>query len=181
MNFRPIERNDSGKNYFNQFQNGRVVDITKQHYNKLPPFTNNNNNNNSFKNEALKGIQQDSTLSFLFFSNDNMSTVQKLIRYHVWLQSSKKWIIGDQSAIELEIVMRSIYLQYSENLNCKFREQINKLNSLVTNYCVSNVLAEVQQYLGYLDNVQNLPNPIPLPQNLSTSGTKTLRSVTTTF
>jgi hypothetical protein len=39
----------------------------------------------------------------------------------------------------------------------------------------------VEQYLGYLDAVQKLPNPLPLPENLSSAGTKTLRSVTTTF
>jgi hypothetical protein len=180
MNFSPVV-NDESKNYYNQFQNGRVVDITKTNYKKFPVFPNNNNNNNSFKNEALKGIQQDSTLSFLFFSKDNMRILQDLLRYQVWLQSGKKWVIGDQSNIELEIVMRSIYLQYSENLNCKFREQINKLNNMVADYCVPTILAEVQQYLGYLDNVQNLPNPIALPENLSSAGTKTLRSVTTTF
>lgn len=179
MNYSPIT--NEGKDYFNQFQNGRVVDITKTNYKKFPAFPGNNNNNNSFKNEALKGIQQDSTLSFLFFSNDNMNVLQNLIRYQVWLQSGKKWVIGEQSPIELEIVMRSTYLQFAENLNCRFREQINKLNSLVADYCVPTILAEVQQYLGYLDNVQNLPNPIPLPENLSSSGTKTLRSVTTTF
>ena len=48
-------------------------------------------------------------------------------------------------------------------------------------YCVPNILSEVQQYLGYLDNVQKLPNPLPLPENLSSAGSKTLRSVTTTF
>ena len=59
--------------------------------------------------------------------------------------------------------------------------QINYLNKLVLDYCVPNVLTEVEQYLGYLDAVQKLPNPLPLPENLSSAGTKTLRSVTTTF
>ena len=68
-----------------------------------------------------------------------------------------------------------------KNLNCKFNQQINDLNKLVLNYCVPNILQEVQTYLGYLDDVQQLPNPIELPQNLSSAGTKTLRSVTTTF
>jgi len=65
--------------------------------------------------------------------------------------------------------------------NQKFKEQIEYLNKLVLDYCVPNVMSEVEQYLGYLDNVQKLPNPLPLPENLSSAGTKTLRSVTTTF
>lgn len=169
------------KEYYNQFQNGRVIDIDDKTYKTFQLFDENNNKNNSFKNEALKGIQQDSVLSYLFFSNVNMDIIQNRIRYEVWMQSGKKYVIDKQSPIELEIVMRSIYLQYAENLNCKYREQVNKLNDLTINFCVPSILAEVQQYLGYLDDVQKMPNPLPLPQNLSSAGTKTLRSVTTTF
>ena len=77
--------------------------------------------------------------------------------------------------------MRAIYLQYSLNQDKDFGKQINYLNNLVLSYCVPNILTEVEQYLGYLDNVQKLPNPLPLPENISSAGSKTLRSVTTTF
>ena len=180
MNYQQ-ELKDLEKNPYNAFENGRVIEITNKNYKSFDLFSQNNNKNNNFKTEALKGIQQDSTLSFLFFSNVNMERIQNLLRYEIWLRSGKKYVIGKQSPIELEIVMRSVYLQYSKNLNCKFKEQINDLNKLVLNYCIPNILQEVQTYLGYLDDVQQLPNPIELPQNLSSAGTKTLRSVTTTF
>ena len=173
--------NDLGKQYFNQFQNGRVTNITAKNYKTFPMFGQNNNKKNNFKNEALKGIQQDSPLSFLFLSKDNMNIIQNKLRYDIWLKSGKKYIIDKQSPIDLEIVMRSIYLQYSQNLNCKYNEQIDKLNDLVLEYAVPQVFIEVEQYLGYLDYVEKMPNPISLPQNLSSAGTKTLRSVTTTF
>ena len=173
--------NDMSKQYFNQFQNGRVVDITKKPYKTFQMFDQNNNKNNNFKNEALRGIQQDSALSFLFLSEDNMEVIQRKLRYEIWLRSGKKYIIERQSPIDLEIIMRSIYLQYSQNLNCKYNEQIDKLNALVLEYAVPQVFIEVEQYLGYLDYVQKMPTPIELPQNLSSAGTKTLRSVTTTF
>jgi hypothetical protein len=103
------------------------------------------------------------------------------LRYQVWLQSGKKYVVENQSPIELEIVMRAIFLQFSLNQDKDFGKQINYLNKLVLSYCVPNVLTEVEQYLGYLDNLQKMPNPLPLPENLSSAGTKTLRSVTTTF
>lgn len=175
------ETNDMGKQYYNQFQNGRVIDVTDKNYKTIPLFDGNNDKKDNFKNEALQHIQTVSPLSNLFFSRYNINRVQNELRYRVWLQSGKKYVIGRQSDIELEIVMRATYLQFSLNQNEKFEEQVNYLNKLVLDYCVPNVLSEVEQYLGYLDNVQKLPNPLPLPENLSSSGTKTLRSVTTTF
>lgn len=173
--------NDLGKDYYNQFQNGRVVDVGNKSYNNLPMFPGNNNKNDSFKTEAVRHIQEESPLSMLFFSEYNMNVLQNLIRYQVWIQSGKKHVIDNQSTIELEIIMRGTYLQYSLNQNCNYKKQVDYLNKLVADYCVPNILSEVEQYLGYLDNIQKLPNPLPLPQNLSSSGTKTLRSVTTTF
>lgn len=173
--------NDLGKQYYNQFENGRVIDITKTNYKTIPLFDNNNDKKDNFKYEALQHIQQPSPLSYLFFSKHNMDRIQTEMRYEVWMQSGKKYVIGRQSEIELEVIMRAIWLQYSLNQDKDFKKQINYLNKLVLDYCVPNVLSEVQQYLGYLDNVQKLPNPLPLPENLSSAGTKTLRSVTTTF
>jgi hypothetical protein len=175
------QTNDLGKQYYNPFQNGRVIDITKKEYNTIPLFDNNNDKKDNFKYEALQHIQTPSPLGMLFFSKENMNRIQTELRYTVWIQSGKKHIIGEQSAIELEIIMRAIFLQFSLNQNQKFNEQITYLNKLVLDYCVPNVMSEVEQYLGYLDNVQKLPNPLPLPENLSSAGTKTLRSVTTTF
>lgn len=173
--------NDLGKQYYNQFQNGRVIDITKTNYPGLPMFANNNDKKDNFKYEALQHIQTPSSLSMLFFSKENIDRIQNELRYQVWIQSGKKYVVDNQSPIELEIVMRAIYLQFSLNQDKDFDKQINYLNKLVLSYCVPNVLTEVEQYLGYLDNVQKLPNPLPLPENLSSAGTKTLRSVTTTF
>jgi len=173
--------NDLGKQYYNQFENGRVIDITKKSYPTIPMFENNNDNKDNFKYEALQHIQTPSRLSLLFFSKFNIEKIQNDLRYQVWLQSGKKYVIERQSPIELEVVMRSIFLQFSLNQDKDFEKQINYLNKLVLSYCVPNILTEVEQYLGYLDNVQKLPNPLPLPENLSSAGTKTLRSVTTTF
>jgi hypothetical protein len=172
---------DYGKQYYNQFQNGRVVSITNKNYKTIPMFDQNNDTKDNFKYEALQHVQTPSTLSMLFFSQNNIDRIQKEMRYTVWIQSGKKYIIDNQSPIELEIVMRAIFLQYSLNQNQDFGKQITYLNKLVLDYCVPNIMSEVQQYLGYLDNVQKLPNPLPLPENLSSAGSKTLRSVTTTF
>ena len=163
------------------FQNGRVVNIQSNPNKKYDLFNNNNNNKDTFKNIALKGIQENTKLNQLFFARHNMDFIQNKIRYSIYTKSNKKHIISKQSYIELEIIMRSIYLQYSKNLNYDYDEQINNLNKLVINECIQKILPEINQYYTYINDVSHLPIPLELPKNLSSAGTKNNRSITSTF
>lgn len=162
-----------------QFQNGRVI-TTDKNLKDLNMIENNSTQNN-FQSEALYGIQEQTQLNQLYFSKANMKIIQNKIRYQVYLNTEKKHIIDNQSDVELEIVMRSIYLQHSPNLPNQIKEQIKYLNQLVTNWCVEKIIPEIYQYMGYLKEVEYMPVPLEHPVNLSSKGTKNLRSVTTTF
>lgn len=163
----------------NQFQNGRVI-TTNQNLKDLKMIENSKTLNN-FQTEALYGIQETTKLNQLFFSKQNMKIIQDKIRYEVYLKTEKKHIIDNQSDVELEIVMRSTYLQHSPNLPNQTQEQIKYLNQLVTNWCVEKIIPEIYQYFGYLKEVEYMPVPLEHPVNLSSKGTKNLKSVTTTF
>ena len=63
--------------------------------------------------------------------------------------------------------MRSIYLQYSKNLNCDYTNQIRDLNKKVTDYSVDRIVVEISQFLEYRNEVSRIPDPISLPKNLS--------------
>ena len=162
-----------------QFQNGRVI-TTNQNLKDLQMIENNETQKN-FQTEALYGIQEKTQLNELFFSKANMEIIQNKIRYQVYINTEKKHIIGKQSDVELEIIMRSTYLQHSPNLPNQITEQIKYLNELVANWCVEKIIPEVYQYMGYLKEVEYMPVPLEHPVNLSSKGTKNLRSVTTTF
>ena len=162
-----------------QFQNGRVI-TTNKNLKDLNMIENNSTQNN-FQSEALYGIQEQTQLNQLYFSKANMKIIQNKIRYQVYLNTEKKHVIDNQSDVELEIVMRSIYLQHSPNLPNQIKEQIKYLNQLVTNWCVEKIIPEIYQYMGYLKEVEYMPVPLEHPVNLSSKGTKNLRSVTTTF
>lgn len=162
-----------------QFQNGRVITTNKDL--KDLNMIENNSTQNNFQSEALYGIQEQTQLNQLYFSKANMKIIQNKIRYQVYLNTEKKHIIDNQSDVELEIVMRSIYLQHSPNLPNQIKEQIKYLNQLVTNWCVEKIIPEIYQYMGYLKEVEYMPVPLEHPVNLSSKGTKNLRSVTTTF
>ena len=161
-------------------QNGRVIDLNRG-IEPIPMFANDNNNNDNFKFIALQGIQESSPLSMLFFSKQNMDILQLHIRYEVWKRSNKVYIISNQSETELEIIMRAFYLQHSRNMNNRLVIQIKQLNQMIVEWVVPQILSEIKQYYGYLEDVQRLALPVELPQNVSSKGTKLLRSQTSTF
>jgi hypothetical protein len=172
------------KQYFklmSQRANGRVVDINSKHKKQYPLFEQKNNNKNSFKCNVLTGIQEQSELSLKFFSNENIQNIQNLIRYTVYLKTDKKHNISQQSDLDLKVIMRSIYLQHSANLKYYIDKQINFLNKIVVDWSYPRIVNEIDQYVGYVQSLEKLPVPLEHPVNLSSSGTKTLRSVTSTF
>ena len=163
-----------------QYQNGRVIMNNTQNVKDMNMIEGNKPNNN-FQVESLYGIQETSKLNQLYFSKKNMDIIQNNIRYTVYVKTNKKHIIDKQSDIELQIIMRSMYLQHSPNLEYNYKEQLEYLNKLVVDWCVEKIIPQLEQYIGYLKEVEYMPMPIDLPVNLSSKGSRTLRSVTSTF
>lgn len=159
--------------------NGRVVNVTEERNDDMGLYETNQDNRECFASEMLQGIQETSPLSRVFFSKENMDRLQTLIRYNVNLETGL--VISKQSETELAVVMRAMYLQYSMNINHSFTEQIKQLNELVLRYAVPQITSEAKQYQGYLEEIQRNPVPIVHSVNVSSKGTKTLRSVTSTF
>ncbi len=181
-NFENVENQN---NYsITQFQNGRVTHTELEKKGDIHLFETKNNRpivQKNFQQELLYGIQETSQLNQLFFSRKNLDLIQDMIRYKVYKKSNDKYIIGKQSSVEVQIVMRSMYLQQSLNMPTNIKEQIVYLNNLVVDWCVEKILPEVEQHIGYIRDISYYPMPIDLPKNLSQKGTRTLRSVTTTF
>lgn len=174
-----LQSNGRNQEVFPQFQNGRVININEKPTEWYQPFDN-NKPNDAFQSQALYGIQSDSILGKAFFSKANVKLINDMVRYQVFLRSDKKYLIGDQSAIDVEIIMRSMFLQHARHAG-QITEQIKELNMMVVNVILPRILSEIQQYIGYLHRVEQLPVPIERPRNMSSQGTRLLRSVTTTF
>lgn len=120
-------------------------------------------------------------LNQLFMSPENLENLQTRIRYAVWMASNKQHVIARQDDTELQIIMRSIYLQYGKNIPTNIKQQILDLNDLVVQEAVSKVLSQIQQHIGYLFDKSTNPMPLSHPVNMSTVGTKVLSSVTSLF
>jgi hypothetical protein len=127
--------------------------------------------------------QEETPLSRMYFSRPNMDAVQNALKRAVYeiterdsdpiLTTHKPVVIGRQSETELQIIMRSIYLQYAKNVNYDIPGQIRELNDLVVRAAVPDIITNIKQYLGYAADIQRLPMPFELPKNPSSKGEKT--------
>ena len=81
-------------------------------------------------NDSVKNITNPTILSGVFFKKNINNLQTKIIK---GVKDLTGYDIGNQSEEELEIIMRSIYLQFSKNSDCKIQEQVKNLNEQVLN------------------------------------------------
>jgi hypothetical protein len=129
----------------------------------------------NFETDMLRGNWETTPVSKGFFSPENIRVVQNSIRRYVFEKSQPKgYVIDDQSADELKIIMRAIFYQYGKNLPFNVAGQIADLNQLVVNWSAPHILSAVDHYYYYLKDISNLPIPMAQPQNLSRAGSKSM-------
>lgn len=123
----------------------------------------------------IGSIQELSPFSKIYFSKENIDWIQKNIRYEVYKLSDKRYVIDPQDETNLLIVMKAIYLQNSKNprKSSGYQSELLRLNRLVLNQAVPDVITQLQQYSAYIRDISRNPDPIALPQNVSITGTKT--------
>jgi hypothetical protein len=114
---------------------------------------------------SVKDIFEESPVSQIFFSQDNVENIQKLIRYRVYQQSNKK--IDRQSNNNLIIIMRSIFLQYGDaSITTKeaLVKEIRNLNDRVADFSVDRIVSQLGQHDTYLKDISSMPRPLEHPQ-----------------
>ena len=141
--------------------NGRVADIEVLDLNlpKEGDIVINKDNQDT----SVKGIVEKTAVSDVFFSDMNIDVIHKSIRYGVNQRTGK--VVARQSDNTIYIVMRSILLQYA-NFRvgaADLAEEIRALNSRVVEYCADNISSNVQQYVGYIKDLEKLPVPMDRP------------------
>ena len=113
--------------------------------------------------DAMTGNWYSTQLSKLYFSVDNINALQYGIMQGVYKLSSGEYQVGKQSCDELKIIMRSVFLQHSTNLQKNIKEQVRELNKIVLDYCVNQVYSEAKGYLKYKKDVSSLAVPLSNP------------------
>jgi hypothetical protein len=122
--------------------------------------------------DAIRGNMVATPLNTAYFSPANVQIVQNKIRREVFDRSKGEFLIAPQSADELMIVMRAMYLQYGKNLPTNISEQIAELNQIVADWCVPKIVAEASMHRTYLRDIQQLPVPMAHPILLTKAGSK---------
>lgn len=155
------DENTSLTERIDSVNNGRVGDIEVLDLNlpKEGDIVINKDNQDT----SVKGIVEKTAVSDVFFSDMNMDVIQKSIRYGVNQRTGK--VVSKQSDNTIYIIMRSILLQYA-NFRvgvADLAEEIRGLNSRVVEYCVDNISSNVQQYVGYIKDLEKLPVPLDRP------------------
>ena len=113
--------------------------------------------------DAMTGNWNDTPLSVTFFSALNMRIIQNGIRAGVYNRSNGQYVIGEQNCDELQIIMRSVFLQHSKNLAIDIPGQIKDLNEFVLNYAVNQVYGEAEGYMKYKRDASTLVIPLSSP------------------
>jgi hypothetical protein len=139
----------------------------------------------------FKNLYGETPLTFLFFSDKNIKNIQNLVKFNVHKQIN--YIIDDQSANELMIIMRSIFLEYSAHpplidekmsekkrqvLFTKYTNEVDRLNKIVVHEIVPKIVSQIQQYVDYLRDASQQPYYMDKPKNESVKGQKQYRSIT---
>lgn len=142
-------------------------------------------------NSVFKNLYGETLLTFLFFSQENVDNIQKLIKMLV--HKHTKEIVDDQSNTELLVVMRSIFLAYAKHpklidesmseqerksLLLQYTNEVDRLNQLVIDSTVPLIVSQLQQYLVYLHDASSPLRVMEKPLSTSVKGTKNYRSQT---
>jgi len=155
--------NISNNNISNNKNNGRVsilepsTDIRFSMTDRIPV-----SQCSSFR-DAMTGNWNDTPLSKAFFSSQNMRIIQNGIRAGVYNRSNGQYVIGEQNCDELQIIMRSMFLQNSKNLAQDIPGQINTLNQHVFDYAINQVYGEAEGYMKYKRDASTLAVPLSHP------------------
>ena len=143
--------------------------------NAFPGFEFQQSVEKNFQADMLRGTWERSPVSDAFFSQENVAAVQAGIRRYVYDKSHPKgYVIDDQSADELKIIMRAMYYQYAKNNPKDISGQVSELNQLVINWSGPHILSAVDHYVYYLKDIDTLPIPLSHPVHLTSAGSRTL-------
>ena len=118
----------------------------------------------------ISNIVVPNSLSRTFFSNDNAERIQLQIINAVAQKYQKQ--IAKQSYQELQIIMKSMYLQYGRNLPDNIEGQVIILNKYVVDACVDIIGPNVLQYNKYIEDITSPIPVMPRSQNVSNKGYK---------
>lgn len=155
--------------------NGRV-DISQNADASLYALFERGNGKSQFSREAIINVHPTTQLNDLYFSDQNIRILQLGIRNMIANLSQGEFQIGNQSEVELQVIMRAIYLSNAKHLPYDIVGQVRELNKQVIDYCVPRIMEEIRMFKYYKKDVSQLPMPMARGEFSSSKGMKVLES-----
>jgi hypothetical protein len=142
-------------------------------------------------NQDVIGNRQKTLLSFLFFSEENINNIQKILKNAVFREIN--YSIGNQSNTEILKAMREVYITYANEpiiidnsmttdmkvgIYKQNMSQIHRLNTILINEVLPQICREIISYMIYLDDISKVNYKNFNPVFVSSKGTQEYRSAT---
>jgi len=148
-------------------------------------FSDNHPKSKDVRSQLIKNITKTSEyemerpemnyLKITFFSDENIDLINKQLILSVWKKTKGEYRIGFQDSNKLIIVMQYVFLEYAKHLPFDIKSQIRELNCVVIGEILPNVITNLEQKIGYLQEIEKRKTLLDLP--ISTSNNKTLPSI----
>ena len=116
---------------------------------------------NTTSTDATKGIIEETLVTKILFSPKNIEALQNSIRYYVFKKTQKN--ISNQSDEQLYIIIRAIALQFGNFVVPDPLKEVNRLNMMIIDKCVNNIVVELLEYNQYVNDLSKLPIPLENP------------------
>lgn len=158
----------------NYQNNGRMPNVDRRVYDSYSMFQSEENRNHNSESESIKSIIESNPVSQVFFSKMNRDLLQRQLQEGVFKASNGQYKIGRQSDIELQIIMKSHYLQYSVNRPDNVRGQIIDLNKGIIDEFVPSIMTKINQKLCYERDISTMYRPMDRPAVDNSKGEKGL-------
>ena len=112
-----------------------------------------------------------SKLADEYFSVTNIKRIQKKLKREIYNRSYGKFRMQeDQNVLDLLQVMIIVYMQYGKDLPTSIVRQVKVLNEQTIQYIAPDMMVNLKQYYGYLDDIKNPISPLPQPINVNRAG-----------
>ena len=177
-----IPKNNS--NLYNNIESfeSNAYKPTNYYWSDYSQSQNNWTTENSIQKSLLKGLYQPTPIGELFFSQENINRIQKMIKYAVFTRTNGKYKLEvEQNESDLLVVMRDIYITCGKNMPYKVIHQVKELNHRTIEKILPDMISMIKQDDEYINQLDKQIDPIPLPVCVNSKGRLTLPSVTTTF
>lgn len=174
----------SNSNLYNEVNasNSNAYKPTNYYWSDYSQDQNNWATENSIQKSLLKGVYQPTPLGELFFTQENINRIQKIIKYEVFVRTNGKYKLEvEQNESDLLVVMRDIYITCGKNMPYQLVRQVKELNHRTVEKIIPDMITMIKQDDAYIQQLDKPIDPIPLPVCVNSKGRISLPSVTTTF